>query len=91
MIRQAFYDTGRWPRPMEHKLPRWRAVEAAMVDNFEEPKSPQASAEDDDQGVPADMINQVEIKPFAERLRMIIALSLICWALLLAVLALVLG
>ena len=90
MIPQAFYDTGRWPRPMEHKLQGWGVVEATMVDSFEEPKPPQAS-EEDDQGAPADMINQIEIKPFAERLRMIIALSLICWAVLLAMLALVLG
>ena len=49
------------------------------------------ASEEDDQGAPADMINQIEIEPFAERLRMIIALSLICWAVLLAMLALVLG
>lgn len=60
-----------------------------MVDNVEEPKQPQASPDDDDQGVQAEMINQIEIKPYAERLRMIIALSLICWSVLLAMLALI--
>lgn len=74
---------------MEHKLQGWEVVETAMVDNFEEPKQPQASQEDDEPGVEADMISQIEIKPFAERLRMIIALSLICWAVVLAVLALI--
>lgn len=62
-----------------------------MVDNFENPKEPQASPEDDDQGVADEMINQIEVKPFAERLRMIIALSLLCWALVIGAVALIAG
>ena len=55
-----------------------------MVDNFEEPKQPQASLDDDDRGSENDMIAHAETTSYTARLRMIILLSLISWALVIA-------
>lgn len=65
---------------MEHRLRGAEVSEAEMVDNFEEPNQTLAS-EDVDQGAETDMITYIETPSFAARLRMIILLSLICWAL----------
>ena len=61
-----------------------------MVDNFEEPRQSRAS-EDVDHSVEADMISHVETTSYAARLRMIILLSLICWALVIAGVAWIAG
>jgi hypothetical protein len=52
---------------------------AAMVDKFEE-TNPSQTSEDVDQDAEAKMTSIAETKPFAVQLRMIILLSLICWA-----------
>ncbi len=62
-----------------------------MVENFEEATPSRASIEGGDQGVEADMITHIENPSFAARLRMIILLSLICWALAIAGAVLIVG
>lgn len=74
--------------PMEHRLRGSEVSEAAMVDNVEESKPPRAS-EDVDHPVEPDMIAYAESQPFGARLRMIILLSLICWAMVIAGVALI--
>lgn len=68
------------------RLQRSEVSETAMVDNFEEPKQPRAS-EDVDHGEETNMISRVETSSFAARLRMIILLSLVSWALVIAAVA----
>lgn len=65
---------------MDHKLRGAEVSESAMVDNFEEPNQTRAS-EDVDQSAETDMITYVETTSYAARLRIIILLSLVCWAL----------
>ena len=75
---------------MEHRLHGSEVSEAAMVDDFEESKPPRAS-EDVDQGVDADMIAYAETRSYGARLRMIILLSMMAWALVIAGAALIAG
>ena len=75
---------------MERTLQGPEVSETAMVDNFEEPNQSRAS-EDVDHGAATDMITHVETTSYATRLRMIILLSLICWALVIAGVAWVAG
>lgn len=70
------------------RLHRSEVSETAMFENFEESKPSGASHEDGDHGVKAHMIAQVETLSFAARLRMIMLLSLMCWALVIAGVAL---
>lgn len=65
--------------------------EAAMVDNFEEPKQPQASQQCDGRGAETDMIAYADTPSYAARFRMIILLSLICWGLVIAGAAVIAG
>lgn len=76
--------------PMEHRLRGSEVSQAAMVDNIEESKPPRAS-EDVDHSAELDMIAYVETRSYGARLRMIILLSLICWALVIAGVALIAG
>ena len=76
---------------MEHRLHGSGISESEMVDEFEEPNQPRASHGEVDQGTEADMTSYVEPAPYAARLRMIILLSLACWAALIAGAALVFG
>ena len=75
---------------MDHRLLGAEVSETAIVDNFEEPKQTRTS-EDVDQSAETDMITYVETTSYAARLRMIILLSLICWALVIAGVAWVAG
>lgn len=65
---------------MDQRLSGAEVSESAMVDNVEEPKQTRAS-EDVDQSSETEMIIYAETTSYAARLRMIILLSLICWAL----------
>lgn len=65
--------------------------DGAMVDNVEEPKQPRTSHDEIDDGADSEMNAYAELKPFGERLRMIILLSLLCWAVLIAIAVLAIG
>ena len=75
---------------MEHKLHGLEASEAAMIDDFEE-SNPARASESVDHDVETDMIAYAQTRSYGTRLRMIILLSLICWALVIAGVALVAG
>lgn len=75
---------------MEERSQGLEVSEAEMVDDFDESKPPLASG-DVDQGVETDMIAHVETRSYGARLRMIILLSLLCWALVIAGVAAIAG
>lgn len=76
--------------PMEQRLLGSEVSEAAMVDNVDESKPPRASV-DVDHPMEPDMIAYAETQTFGARLRVILLLSLTCWALVIASVALIAG
>ena len=76
---------------MEHALQRSEASETSMVDNFEESRPSRTSQEGGNHAVEADMIIHVESRSYAARIRVIILLSMICWALVIAGAMLIVG
>lgn len=90
MILRVDCATGRQPRPVEQRLQGSEVSETVMVDNVEESKPPRAS-EDVDHDVDADMPTHAETQSYGARLRMIILLSLACWALIIAGVAAIAG
>ena len=92
MIPQTDYAKGKWAQPLEERRGGPEVSDRTMADNLEEPTQHRASCYDVDHERPEGMMsNLVERKPYAVRLRMIILLSLLAWAGLLGLLALLIG
>ena len=75
------------PLPWRARL-KGSASDGPMVDDFEQPTQLRESPCGDAGGA---AIEHVDRKPYAARLRMIILLSLLCWAVLLGVVALIIA
>lgn len=73
------------PLPWKARL-KGSASDGPMVDDFEDPTQLRQSPFGDAGGA---AISHVERKPYAARVRMIIVLSLLCWAVLLGSVALI--
>lgn len=76
-----------WPLPRNIRF-RGSASDRPLVDNFEEPAQLRETPGGDDEGA---MSSSVELRPYAVRLRMIILLALLCWAIVLGVIALIIA
>ena len=85
MIRPPDCDNEWWLRPPEAGLNGPEVSYRPMVDNLHDPAPPQASSDDVEHlRVEEAMTDSADNRSFGAKLRMIILLSLICWAVLIA-------